>query len=83
MSDHIDDLYTAAGVDTDSLEHKVRQRWNKSAYIIRSQFIERITDNKSYQFKRWDQLPEHIRRAVLRSIKTRQKRRMNSDKHKD
>ena len=72
MTDRIKALYEAAGVDLDSLEHKVRERWNKSSARRRREYIDAQEESRAFQFSRWDQLPKYVQNGVMRAIRAKQ-----------
>lgn len=73
MDKHVTELYESAGVDTKGLAHKVRQRWNKLTQELRADELDRIGERR-YAHLRWDQLPNNIQKAVVASVRRRQKR---------
>lgn len=82
MSDRITELYRSAGVDTEGLEHKLREAWNKASYERRDKHLAAIEEPAGYHHKRWDQLPEYIRKAIRSIIKQRQQEK-SSDHRKN
>lgn len=79
MTDLIKTLYQTAGVDTDSLEHKLRLRWNGLTVPKRRAALCKIVDQGdllTIANQRWDWLPEYIQKALTNLAE--QKRKENT-----